>query len=148
MKALNSVFLYGIIVLLATGLSLLSLRFVRPADCQRVCDAPEQAPCPSGACRAGEQRAGLPLPVLVDDPGGSSPTGGWGKLGAEDIPNPLTFFLDILFYSVLLWLAWSIIQVVRGKERPPELKVILPTLAVLLAYLLVGFILYRPFLRR
>lgn len=44
-----------------------------------------------------EQRAGFPLPVLVDDPGGGSPTNGWGILGPEDFLNPVTFILDTLF---------------------------------------------------
>jgi len=148
MKSSNSILLYGVIILLATGLSLLSLRFVRPADCQRLCDAPAESPCPSGACRAGEQRAGFPLPVLVDDPGGGSPTSGWGILGPEDLPNPMTFFINILFYSVLLLSAWTMIQVVRGKEQLPKHTAILSALALLLAILLAGFFLYRPFLNR
>lgn len=148
MKSSNSILLYGIILLLATGLTVLSLRFVRPADCQQLCDAPEQSPCPRGACRFGEQRAGLPLPVLIDDMGGSSPTSGWGILGPEDLPNPLTFVLDVLFYSVLLGLFRYIIQVLRGRERPLKLTEIMPLLAFLLVFILVGFILYRPFLSR
>jgi len=80
--------------------------------------------------------------------GGSSPTSGWGILGQEDLPNPLTFFLDILFYSGFLFLAWTMIRVLQGKERPPELKATLSALALLLVILLVGFYLYLPYLNR
>lgn len=147
MKRWKAIILYAAIISLAIALSIVSLRFVRPEDCQRLCDAPERASCPSGSCRAGEQRAGLPLPVLVDNPGGSSPTGGWGILGPEDLPNPLTFVLDVLFYGALLWLAWYTIQVIRGKELLEFIAVLLPA-AVVLALLLFGFLLYRPLLTR
>ena len=50
-------------------------------------------------------------------------------MGAEDIPNPFTFFIDIVFYSVLLWLTWTLIQLLRGKERHLEIKMLLPALA-------------------
>jgi hypothetical protein len=148
MKPSKATILYSGIIVLAVGLALVSLEFVRPVDCQRFCDAPEQTPCPSGACRPGEQRAGLPLPVLVDDPGGGSPTGGWGILGPEDLPNPMTFGLDVLFYGALLWLMWNTIQVIRGKKRPLEFIAVMLPLALVLACLLLGFLLYRPFLTR
>jgi hypothetical protein len=64
-------------------LTVLSLRFMRPLDCLQVCDDSEGVPCTTGVCRVGEQRAGLPLPIQVDDPGGGSPTGVWGILGPE-----------------------------------------------------------------
>jgi hypothetical protein len=121
MKQSGSFILYGVIILLAIGLTLASLRYVRPLDCQRFCDLPEQVPCPSGSCRAGEQRAGFPLPLVIDSGAGSSPTSGWGKLGPEDLPNPVTPVLDVLFYSVLLWLLWKIIRVLLGKEKPRAL---------------------------
>jgi hypothetical protein len=147
MKPSKAIIVYGVIVLLAIGFTVVSLRFVRPVDCQRLCGAPEQASCPNGSCRAREQRAGLPLPVLIDDPGGGSPTSGWGILGPEDIPNPVTFVLDVLFYGVLLRLFWYVIQVIR-KDQPLELLAIVLSLAVVLTGLLLGLLLYWPFLTR
>ncbi len=148
MRLSNPILLYGSIILLAVGLTVVSLGFIRPADCQSFCDAPDQALCPSGTCVPGAQRAGLPLPVVVDDPGGGSPTGGWGKLGQEDLPNPLTFGLDVLFYSALLWLAWYAVQVVRGAAWREELLAVALSLAVVLVCLLLGLYLYWPFLNR
>ncbi len=148
MKPAKLIILYGVIILLAIGLTAISLKFVRPVNCQSFCDVPEQAPCPRGSCRPGEQRAGLPLPVLVDDPGGGSPTSGWGILGPEDLPNPVTFVLDVLFYSGLLWLIGYVTRVIRGKEQPVELVAIVLPLALVLACLLLGFFLYQPVLAR
>jgi hypothetical protein len=87
------------------------------------------------------------LSVLIDDPGGGSPTSGWGILGPEDIPNPVTFVLDVLFYGVLLRLFWYVIQVIR-KDQPLELLAIVLSLAVVLTGLLLGLLLYWPFLTR
>src|SRR5215217_8069625 len=42
------------IIVLAVGLTIASLQFVRPSHCQRVCMEPTQAPCPDGTCRFGE----------------------------------------------------------------------------------------------
>lgn len=153
MNPLNSIHSFGVIILLAIGLTALSLRFVRPVDCQAFCNFSRQTPCPSGSCRSGEQRAGLPLPILVDSGGGSSPTGGWGRLGPEDLPNPVTPVLDVLFYSLILWLIMYLIRFIRGKEKPRYalrrefLSLILP-LVLVLACLMTGFFLYRPFLTR
>src|SRR5512136_1864650 len=118
MKPSKAIIVYGVIILLAIGFTVVSLGFVRPVDCQRLCDVPERASCPNGSCRATEQRAGLPLPVLIDDPGGGSPTSGWGILGPEDLPNPVTFVLDVLFYGILFRFTWYVIQLVRGEEQP------------------------------
>jgi len=147
MKPTKAIILYGVIVLLAIGFTVVSLGFIRPVDCHRWCDAPEQASCPNGSCRPGEQRAGLPLPVLIDDPGGGSPTSGWGILGPEDLSNPVTFVLDVLFYGVLLRLFWYVIQIIR-KDQPLELLAIVLSLAVVLTGLLLGLLLYWPFLTR
>ncbi len=82
-------------------------------------------------CRIGEQRAGWPLPVLIDSPGGGSPTNGWGKLGPEDPPIISTFLLDTLFYSILLWVAFSIVRAVRRQALPMKLMAVsLPLTAV------------------
>ena len=148
MKNLHSVLLYGAIFILAAGLTLASLMYIRPAVCERACGEPEGAPCPSGACRIGEQRAGFPLPVWIDDPGGGSPTSGWGKLGPEDPPNPLFFLADLLFYSILLWLVWRTVQLFRDRARPRALLVLTPLLVILAACLIVAFSIERSFAAR
>ena len=142
MKPIHSIVLYGLILLLATGFTVASLGFIRPAVCQRFCDAPEQVPCPSGACRAGEQRAGLPLPVLIDDPGGGSPTGGWGILGPEDLPNPAMFLVDVLFYAVVLWLIYYIGRILWKKEKHPDPLMLVAPLVLVLICTLLGLYLY------
>ena len=144
-KSIYPVVLYGLIVLIAVGLALVSQAFVRPADCRALCDAAENAPCPTGTCRAFEQRTGLPLPFRVDDPGGGSPTGGWGILGPEDLPNPLFFLLDVFFYGLLLWWVGYVVQVLRGKAAPELLAILLP-LALLLLVMAGGYLLYWPVL--
>ncbi len=94
----------------------------------------------------GQQKAGWPLPVFVDTPGGGSPVSGWGRLGWEDMPNPGTFILDVLFYSVLLWPILGIIQVVRGKVLPLSfLVVMVPLTALLAAVLWLLYMLFGPF---
>jgi hypothetical protein len=135
------------IILLAICLTLLSLNFVRPVNCWALCGEPDLAACAVGTCRFGDQRAGLPLPFMVDAPGGGSPTNGWGILGAEDLPDPFVFILDVLFYSLLLWLIRYIARVVRGKTAMKLLAILLPSVA-LLAGLIAGFFLYQPFLNR
>jgi hypothetical protein len=134
--------------LLAIGLTVASLGFVRPVNCQRFCDAPRGIPCAPGACRNGEQRAGLPLPVLVDSSGGESPLSGWGKLGPEDVPNPVTFIFDVFFYGVLLTFAGYLITITRRREKPVERITIILPLAVVLLGLLGGLASYWPYLTR
>ena len=147
MQTIHAKLAAAVIVLLAIGLTLLSRNFVRPVNCQSLCSAPEGTACPAGACRFYEQRAGLPLPYLVDAPGGGSPTSGWGILGEEDMPNPLTFLLDVSFYSLLLWLIRYVRRVGRGKVNAELLAIVLP-LGLLLAFLLAGYYFYQPFLAR
>jgi hypothetical protein len=147
MKPARSIILYGVIILLAIGLTIASLAFVRPETCQRLCGAPEPALCPRGACLPGEQRAGLPLPIVVDDPGGGSPTSGWGILGPEDFPNPITPVLDVLFYSAVLWLIWYAGQFIWNKQ-PLELMGLVVPLALVLGSALLGLYLYWPVLTR
>lgn len=77
-------------------------------------------------CRFGEQKAGWPVSAFVDDPGGGSPTGGWGLLGPEDPPLLVPIILDVLFYSAVLWLAFYLIQLIRSQALP--LKLIVTTL--------------------
>ena len=116
MKLSKSTIVLGIILLLAIGLTLASLEYVRPAVCNSFCDLPKGVPCPSGSCRSGEQGAGFPVPIIIDSGAGSSPTSGWGKLGPEDPANPVGPALDFLFYSALLWLIWKIIQATWKKS--------------------------------
>ncbi len=56
--------------------------------------------------------AGFPVLFICDDWGGGSPTSSWGKITLVDIPNggvrPTGFFVDFLFYTILLWVAWFI----------------------------------------
>ena len=146
-KPIHPAVVYGLIVLVAVGLTLVSQNFVRPVDCRALCDAPENALCPAGTCRAFEQRTGLPLPFRVDNPGGGSPTGGWGILGPEDLPNPLFFLLDAFFYGLLLWWGGYVAQVLRGKAALELLAILLP-LALPLLILTGGYLLYRPVLGR
>jgi hypothetical protein len=143
----NSKLVVILIILLAIGLTLLSRSFVRPVNCSSLCGEPEGAVCPTGACRIYEQRAGLPLPFLIDAPGGGSPTNGWGILGEEDLPDPLIFLLDVGFYALLLWLIRYAVRVIRGKATVELLAILLPS-GVLLAFLIAGYLFYRPFLAR
>jgi hypothetical protein len=136
-----------LIIVLATGLTLLSRSFVRPVDCHSLCGEPEGAVCPAGACRMYEQRAGLPLPFLIDAPGGGSPTNGWGILGEEDLPDPFLFLLDVGFYSLLLWLIRYIVRVIRTNTAVKLLAIVLPS-GLLLAFLIAGYLFYQPFLGR
>ncbi len=138
---------YVLVAVLSIGLTLVSQSFVRPVDCRALCNTPENAPCPAGACRFSEQRAGLPLPFLIDYPGGGSPTNGWGILGPEDMPNLLTFLVDVLFFGLALWLAGYVVQVRRSKATLEWLAILLP-LGLILVLLAAGYLVYRPVLGR
>lgn len=108
-------------LLLTIMLTVLSFRYVQPKDCYRFCDVKEGVTCPIGSCRVGEQKAGWPIPVFVDAPSPSSPLGISGVLGVEDLPLPMSMFLDVLFYSFLVWLAVFIIGLIRGQMLDPKL---------------------------
>jgi len=133
-----------IVNLLAIGLTVLSFLYVQPKDCYRFCGG-EQLPCPTGSCRFGEQKAGWPIPVFVDYPGGGSPSGGWRMLGPEDPPIPMPMILDVLFYSILVWLAVFIIGLIQRQMLDPKLILLsLPITAFLgvflwMFYLIFGF---------
>ena len=84
--------LVGIVsVLLAIGVTVQSVNYQRPAD--PVCN--------------GSLGAGFPVSILCDDVGGS-PIANYGKIDAGDWfnLNPLGFLIDVLFYTVLFWVAW------------------------------------------
>ncbi len=119
-----------VLVLLAIGLTNLSPGYVRTADCS-----------PNGACRP---QAGFPLPFLQDGPNGGSPIDGWGRLDAGDWPNPFTFGLNVLFYSVLLRLLWRMLPLTRSKEKVRALRAMVPMLVLVLLCLIMGFLSYRP----
>jgi hypothetical protein len=84
-------------------------------------------PCPKGSCYFGDQKAGWPFPVFIDSPGGGSPTGGWGLLGPEDPPGP-TMIVDVLFYSIVVWIVLYGIQFFRHQIVPR--KVFLQSLSL------------------
>jgi hypothetical protein len=130
-----------IIILLAIGLTIASLQYVQPSSCLQLCVLPTQVDCPSGSCRLGEQRAGFPLPMIIDSGAGSSPTTGWGKLGPEDHPNPFTPLLNVLFYGILLWLVWKFIRWLFRRERLGHSRTITSLLLIELAFLVVGYLL-------
>ncbi len=127
---------------LTIGLTVLSFQYIQPIDCYRTCAATAM-PCPTGGCHFGEQKAGWPLPVFVDDPGGGSPTGGWGILGPEDPPLIKPLIVDTLVYSLLAWLVLYAIQLVRGQALPVKLiATTLPLSIFLSASLWLFFLLF------
>jgi hypothetical protein len=71
--------------------------------------------------------------MIIDSGGGSSPTTGWGKLGPEDLPNPLTPLLNVLFYGILLWLF--------SRERLGHPRVVASLLLFEATLLAVGYLL-------
>ena len=77
MKTPSSILPVGVLMVLAVFAAVLSSYFMQPPDCRGLCDPTSGAPCPAGTCLDGQQKAGLPLPYQVDNPGGGSPTSGW-----------------------------------------------------------------------
>ena len=120
-------FLLLVNALLAIGLTVISFQYVQPKNCYNFCDPSYVIPCPKGSCYFGDQKAGWPFPAFVDSPGGGSPTGGWGLLGPEDPPGP-TMILDVLFYSILVWVIFYVIQIFRHQILPR--KVFLQSLSL------------------
>lgn len=98
---------------LAIGLTVVSFQYVQPKNCYNFCDPSYVIPCLKGSCYFGDQKAGWPIPVIVDAPGGGSPTDGWGVLGNEDLPHPIWMIADVLFYSILVWIVLYVIQFFR-----------------------------------
>lgn len=120
-------FLLIVNAFLAIGLTVLSFQYVQPKNCYYFCDPSYILPCPKGSCYFGDQKAGWPIPVFVDAPGGGSPTGGWGLLGPEDPPSP-TVIVDVLFYSILVWIALYVMQAFRHQAF--SLKLLLKSLVL------------------
>jgi hypothetical protein len=113
-------FLLIVNAFLAIGLTVLSFQYVQPKNCYNFCDPSYIIPCPKGSCYFGDQKAGWPVPVFIDSPGGGSPTGGWGLLGPEDPPGP-TIIVDVLFFSILIWMALYVIQAFRHEAFSQKL---------------------------
>jgi hypothetical protein len=67
---------------------------------------PEQPSC------GGMLGAGFPVLFICDDWGGGSPSNSWGRITPIDIINggirPTGFFIDFLFYFMLVWIAWLV----------------------------------------
>jgi hypothetical protein len=141
MKAYKTYLPLGLILLLSIGLTIASIKYIQPANCLGLCDLPTQVDCPSGSCRLGEQRAGFPLPMIIDSGAGSSPTTGWGRLGPEDLPNPFTPLLNVLFYGILLWLIWKLIRWLFRRERLGHPRVVASLLLFEATLLAVGYLL-------
>ena len=116
--------------LLAVVLTVLSFQHIQPKDCYRFCNS---EPCPPGGCRFGEQKAGWPLPVFVDDPGGGSPTSGWGLLGPEDPALFIPLLLNILFYGLIVWIVMWIVLLIWRRKLPVNGLVTSLLLSILLA---------------
>jgi hypothetical protein len=141
MKAYKTYLPLGLILLLSIGLTIASIKYIQPANCLGLCDLPTQVDCPSGSCRLGEQRAGFPLPMIIDSGAGSSPTTGWGRLGPEDLPNPFTPLLNVLFYGILLWLIRKLIRWLFRRERLGHPRVVASLLLFEATLLAVGYLL-------
>ncbi|MBD2054448.1 hypothetical protein H6F88_00065 [Oculatella sp. FACHB-28] len=100
--------LIALTILVGIGLTLASLGYKQPANCQEICTGAQ--PCQVGQCEFGEQRAGFPIPFVRDAEGGSPPSG-WGKIGPEDYvyADLGGFALNVVFYSLALWLFQTLI---------------------------------------
>jgi len=125
-------------LLLTIGLTVLSFQYVHPKNCYSFCEG-NGISCLPGGCGFGEQKAGWPLTVFVDTPGGGSPTGGWGLLGPEDPPLAIPLLLTVLFYSLLVWLVIFIIGLIQNQMLDPKLILLTLPMNLLLAVFLWGF---------
>src|SRR5688572_11454890 len=106
-------FLLIVNAFLAIGLTVISFQYIQPKNCYNFYDLSYLISCPKGSCYFGDQKAGWPIPVIVDYPGGGSPTDGWGVLGNEDLPHPISMIAEVLFYSILVWIVLYVIQFFR-----------------------------------
>jgi len=62
MKTPSSILPVGVLMVLAVFAAVLSSYFIQRPDCRDLCDQTSGAPCPTGSCLAGQQKAGLPMP--------------------------------------------------------------------------------------
>jgi len=123
-------FLLIVNAFVAIGLTVTSLQYVQPKNCYNFCDA--ERTCPKGFCYFGDQKAGWPLPIIIDSGGGGSPTTGWGVVGNEDFPHPLWLIVDVLFYSILVWLVLYVIQFLRHQAFSRKLFLVSLSISVFL----------------
>ena len=69
---------------------------------------------PQHAACHGMLGAGFPVLFICDDWGGGSPTGSWNKIDFVDVVNggirPGGFFVDFLFYILLILIIWLVIS--------------------------------------
>jgi hypothetical protein len=136
-------FLLAVNAILAIGLTVISFQYVQPKNCYNFCDASRT--CPKGFCYFGDQKAGWPIPVIVDAGGGGSPTDGWGVLGNEDLPHPIWMIADVLFYSILVWIVLYVIQYFRHQAFSLKLFLVsLPLSAFLGASLWFFYLIFIP----
>lgn len=148
MRTWSSAIRRAVILVLAVGLTIGSLRYGRPVFCLGMCALPAGMPCPCGACRFGEQRAGFPLPLVWDNYGGGSPLHMMGRVGSEDVLNAFpavlfNFVLDVLFYSALLSLVWRIPALMRSQEKLWAVVAVMYLLIVVAIGLIAGYFSYR-----
>ncbi len=91
-----------VIFLIAIYMTCMSLLYLRPTDCDRDCMS------------RGEQKVGYPF-VMVQDRGvtGSSPTSDWYEFTRDDYlfgARPVGCLLNILFYSIVLYVGYFILK--------------------------------------
>ena len=138
-------FLLIVNAFLAIGLTVISFQYVQPKNCYNFCGPSYMVPCLKGSCYFGDQKAGWPIPVIVDAGGGGSPTDGWGVLGNEDLPHPISMIADVLFYSMLVWIVLFIIQFFRHQAFSLKLFLVsLPLSAFLGASLWFFYLIFIP----
>lgn len=68
---------------------------------------------------------GFPL-TFVHDATGSSPTGSWGKIDEADFIERLEerpFLIDVLFYALIFWMGWFLVNGLRRLLRRSALRV-------------------------
>ena len=144
-------FLMIVNALLAIGLTVISFQYIQPKNCDSFCDGSRT--CPNGACAYGEQKAGWPIPAFVDNPGGGSPTAGWGRLGPEDPPLGIPMIQNVLQPSGLDCFVHHSVLALSGPTRKAFLDIVAAEcfdgsyLMVLLLYFRIRFRLQHYWLR-
>lgn len=137
-----------VIAALAIGATVTSLQFTRPLGCRQVCQEPAEAPCPDGACRFKEPRAGFPFPMVRDaNPDLPTGSGTIGTLGEEDYGysfNLLAFGGNVLFYGAILWLLAQAPRVLLTPTTRHERRRLLAAIGWVGLGVLSGVQSYRP----
>lgn len=102
-------------ILLAVGLTFVSLGYKHNADCTGMC---AESLCETTACQR-VTGVGFPLPMIIDQ-GGGSPLSGIGKIGEEDFFPALFLFLaliNVAIYVILLNVGWSFIMYLQRRSK-------------------------------